>query len=388
MKISVYTFPFRGHTLQATKIANYLSSKGHKVMFDTHPDFFKYLSKEIIKKETLYTYLTPQDNIDKDTLLNCAEGILLTSKNYLQDFENSCEKPDLIIFDSMAYWGKLIANKYNINSVSLITIQPFTHQNFIDYSYKYLNTYSSAFKSPQMFLRSLHIFQEIVKKKYNLPNNFVFDDILCATGKSNLVLMPKSICKFSKDLNDSYKLFSPIIDYDKKDIKKEKSVYLATGSIINDLDFLQKCINTLLSLNIKVYVSAGKFASKLNNIYIDCKNIYVYEFAPQMEILEKCSVFITHGGSNSICEAIYCEAPMIVIPFTNDEFINADMVEELGIGIKINNFEKEISNLSHHVKTILTNKQLKERIKKVNKEINSNNFKTIIDKIIEVKNGY
>jgi len=103
MKISVYTFPFRGHTLQATKIANYLSSKGHKVMFDTHPDFFKYLSKEIIKKETLYTYLTPQDNIDKDTLLNCAEGILLTSKNYLQDFENSCEKPDLIIFDSMVW---------------------------------------------------------------------------------------------------------------------------------------------------------------------------------------------------------------------------------------------------------------------------------------------
>lgn len=386
MKINIYTFPFRGHVMQAVKLANYLSSKGHKITVDTHPNYYKYLNKEIITSETLYKFITHIENIDRFTLLNCAEGILLTSKNYLDDFEKNADKPDLIIFDSMAYWGKMIAEKHKIYSISLITIQPFTHKNFIDYAYQYLSTYSSKFKDSQSFLRSLHIFQEIAKSKYNLSNEFVYDDLLCATGDQNLVLMPKSFCKFFESLNVSFKGFSPLIDFKSKNINKEKSVYIATGSMINDIEFLTQCINILLNLKIKIHVGAGKFARELKQKFACFDNIYIYEFAPQLEILQNCSGFITHGGSNSICEAIYCKTPMVVIPFTNDEFLNAEMVTQCKIGLKLKNDSNEIAkNLKDYVEKLLKDRSFADNIEELSKEIDSSKILNIIDEVINKK---
>lgn len=383
MKINIYTFPFRGHVMQAVEIANYLASLGHEICVDTHVQYFKYLSNKIKKKECLYKYLTMPENITKDTLLNCAEGILLTSKNYIEEFELSNEKPDLIIFDSMAYWGKQIADKYKITSVSLITIQPFMHQDFLDNSYQYLVPYSNQFKDSRSFLRSLHIFQEFSKNKYDLSSNFVYDDLLCSTGQHNLVLLPKSFCKYSKNLNTSFKGFSPIIKFNKKNKKKENSIYIATGSMINDLDFLIKSINSLISFNVNIYISAGKMASKLKDIFYEFRNVFIYEFAPQLEILQQCSIFITHGGSNSICEAIYCETPMIVIPFINDEFINAEMVRNCGIGLELKKEDKEFSSsLQASVEKLLSDTSFSINIKKLNKEINSDKIILLVNEII------
>jgi UDP:flavonoid glycosyltransferase YjiC (YdhE family) len=46
----------------------------------------------------------------------------------------------------------------------------------------------------------------------------------------------------------------------------------------------------------------------------DASNIYFVEDAPQMEILRSADLFITHGGLNSIKEAITFEVPMLVYP--------------------------------------------------------------------------
>lgn len=381
MNIVVYTFPFRGHSMQAIAIAEYLSIKGHHVTIDANSSYFQYVSSNIKKNECLYPFLCLPEDGKKDRLLNWAEGVFVTTKEYALNFR---EKVDLIIFDSMAYWGKYIAEKQKVPAISLMTIQPFTKEQFYDCVYKsLLRNYILESDELEYFLRKIHIYQVVAKNKFDLMDDFSFDDFLCARGNLNIVLLPKSMCKYFKDLGDSYQAFSPIIDINSAPLNNG-SIYIASGSMICDIDLLITCIDVLLPYNKPIYVSSGIFTAQLENKYKNVANVCFYEFAPQKELLTQASVFITHGGSNSVCEAILTRTPMIVIPLVNDEFLNAEMISKNGIGLEIERDLQIIEDqLGSFYEEILNNNTYIERIDKIAQEIDQNKVWKVLDKFIE-----
>lgn len=385
MHIIVYTFPFRGHSMQAISIANYLADKGHTVTVDAAQAFFQYISPKIKKQECLYGFLKFLDKNKKDNLLNCAEGVLVTTQRYIRNFR---VKADLIIFDSMAYWGKYIAEKQKIPSVSLFTIQPFTKELFNNYAFDYLKNYTCEFDSQKEFFRYLHIYQIVAKKKFEMLDDFTFDEFMCARGNTNIVLLPKAICKFSNDLGSSYRVFSPMIDRKDEIVKKNKSIYIATGSIISNMNLLISCIDVLLPYEREIHISSGKYTYQLKYTYAKYVNIHFYEFAPQIELLKQASIFITHGGSNSVCEAIAARTPMIVIPLVNDEFLNAEMIVERGIGLQIDNDSIAIkSTLGRLCEKIWDDVTYIDRINEIAKEIDCKRVLETIDEIVKDNNN-
>lgn len=65
------------------------------------------------------------------------------------------------------------------------------------------------------------------------------------------------------------------------------------------------------------------------------ENVRVVRSIPQPQLLRCTDLFITHGGYNSIREAISAGVPMAVLPNFGDQPINADRVAELGLGLRI-----------------------------------------------------
>jgi UDP:flavonoid glycosyltransferase YjiC (YdhE family) len=59
----------------------------------------------------------------------------------------------------------------------------------------------------------------------------------------------------------------------------------------------------------------------------------VVKDAPQLEVLKRASLMITHGGLNSIKECIFNGVPMIVFPLTKDQPGNAARVVYNGLGL-------------------------------------------------------
>jgi MGT family glycosyltransferase len=55
-------------------------------------------------------------------------------------------------------------------------------------------------------------------------------------------------------------------------------------------------------------------------------------YAPQLAILEKARVMITHGGANSVMEALANGVPLLVAPICNDQPHNARFVSRAGAG--------------------------------------------------------
>jgi MGT family glycosyltransferase len=62
-------------------------------------------------------------------------------------------------------------------------------------------------------------------------------------------------------------------------------------------------------------------------------NVLLLKHAPQLQILERTSIFITHGGVNSIKEALCYGVPMIVFPWLVDQPMNAARIAYHRLGL-------------------------------------------------------
>lgn len=64
------------------------------------------------------------------------------------------------------------------------------------------------------------------------------------------------------------------------------------------------------------------------------RHIHLMEHVPQIDILARAQVFITHGGLSSVREACYFGVPMLVFPCWNDQPGNAARIEYHGLGLR------------------------------------------------------
>lgn len=96
-------------------------------------------------------------------------------------------------------------------------------------------------------------------------------------------------------------------------------VYCALGTLAhayyaNYLSFLQKVISVFeKNAKINLIMSVGEHVD-IEDLSVKKTNIYLFNKVPQMEILKRSTIMITHGGINSIKECIYFAVPMLVYP--------------------------------------------------------------------------
>ena len=83
--------------------------------------------------------------------------------------------------------------------------------------------------------------------------------------------------------------------------------------------------------NVTVVMSVGRRfdIAKLGKLP---ENLIVKNRISQVVVLKQASLFITHGGMNSVSEAMVHGVPMLVIPFVFDQPVNARQVEKPGVG--------------------------------------------------------
>ncbi|WP_344609314.1 glycosyltransferase [Streptomyces glaucus] len=64
-------------------------------------------------------------------------------------------------------------------------------------------------------------------------------------------------------------------------------------------------------------------------------NVRVFDTIPQPLLLETAQLLFTHGGYNSVREAVRAGVPMAVLPELSDQAHNATRVAELGLGLRV-----------------------------------------------------
>ena len=66
-------------------------------------------------------------------------------------------------------------------------------------------------------------------------------------------------------------------------------------------------------------------------------NIKTVDWLPQQDLLghDKCRLFLTHGGLNSIQEAVYHSVPILGFPFGSDQWLNLGRSIKAGYALSL-----------------------------------------------------
>jgi MGT family glycosyltransferase len=136
-------------------------------------------------------------------------------------------------------------------------------------------------------------------------------------------------------------------------------IYLSLGSLgSGDVELMRKLIDELAASPHQVIVSMGPQHDQLTL----AGNMTGAEFLPQTSILPQVDLVITHGGNNTVTEALYFGKPMVVLPLFWDQYDNAQRIDECGLGVRLDTYRHEPAELLGAVDRLLADRALAQRL--------------------------
>jgi MGT family glycosyltransferase len=110
----------------------------------------------------------------------------------------------------------------------------------------------------------------------------------------------------------------------------EPFVYVSFGSFLSvRSDVLTTVARALERLGLRVALATGS-ADELPELP---PHWLVRGFLPQVTLLKRAAAAVTHGGNNSVTEALTFGVPIVVLPFSTDQFAGAAAIEQSGLGV-------------------------------------------------------
>ncbi len=217
-----------------------------------------------------------------------------------------------------------------------------TVQDFFTYTYKYYKTFwwdhgyslcEFIFNFDAPFERNL-----IIEDSLNIV--FVLPELqprLCLVQADNIKFVGPALDESVRlQISDTYSsLINEFIAKNTNPI-----IYVSMGTVFNfeNSDLFQVIVEACKSFlsTHSVIVSTGDEKTYAKYSKSSQNNVIFVPHAPQIEILKRAHLFITHAGMNSVSEAIHYAVPFICIPlFADQNFVAWRVADELGIGIRL-----------------------------------------------------
>jgi hypothetical protein len=103
------------------------------------------------------------------------------------------------------------------------------------------------------------------------------------------------------------------------------------------------------------------------------ENIHAGAWFPQLQVLPRADLMISHGGFSTVREALYFGVPMVIFPFGVDQPGNAARVCRLRAGLAGNIHKVTPHAISTMVETVFTNPIYRQNALKLSKELQADN---------------
>ncbi len=366
--IAFFCIPAHGHTNPMLPVASELVKRGNTVRFYSFDEFRSKIEKTGAVFISCNAFLAPLNAKEEKRIMNVSTTEMtiqdLRTTLYMDSFieeEFKCFKPDVIYTDSVCFWGKLNAWKYNIPMVVSTSTFAF-------------NQLSSTYmkNSPKEMLDlifGLPKVSRVLKKMrhYGYKIKSIFPLVTNDNSTDTVVYTSKTFQPYSDSFSKHYcfvgpSLFLPVPE--RKENRKAQ-IYVSLGTVINERpNFYKMCIKAFSESEFKLVISCG------NRIEVESfgdlpDNCQIYNSVNQLEVLAESNLFITHCGMNSASESLYMGVPMLLFPCTNEQHAVARRVKEVGAGVMLKNTSPD--GILSSARKVLDNKQYKDSAYRLSK---------------------
>ena len=341
MKIAWFCIPAHGHTNPTLGVVRALTDAGHQIFYFSFEIFREKIEQAgavFIPCDGYDFEMEDKENADrvgKDKVF--ATELLVSSTLALDEMTTRMVGeigPDLIVSDSVAFWGKLVAMKHGLPYVCSTTTFAFNR-----YSAAYMK--ESPWDIAKMLLAMPRINRQLRRlREKGYPVKSLLEIVQNDNDTDTIVYTSKYFQPRSETFSDRYHFIGPSIRPITAPVEKtaEKTVYISMGTVNQNREFYRNCIHALGQTGWQVILSMGTNTEHFEKLP---ENIQVYESVDQMAVLSIADAFVTHCGMNSASEGLYFRVPLVLFPQTPEQGAVAKRAEELGAGVMLRSISEE-----------------------------------------------
>lgn len=334
-----FCIPAHGHMNPTIPVAARLTERGHRVRYYSFPEFREKIEAAGAEYVSCERFLPPApENLDKkvgkdfSSLIGMVADTTIRMEGWIEG-EMRAFRPDGILADSVCFWGKLFAQKYQIPLICSTTTLAF-------------NSYTARLMKPGFgeILRSIAGMPRIRAKMELLKSHgYPVQDFLSVLQNDNdtwtILYTSRKFQPMAETFSGKYAFVGPSVEA-RLPVKTEKvsetrspCIYISLGTVVNrQPQFYRRCIKALRDMDCQAVLSIGKNVRREELGEIP-DHITVKPCVDQLSVLAGTDVFLTHCGMNSVNESLLMGVPMVLFPQHSEEKAVAWCARRLGTGV-------------------------------------------------------
>ncbi|WP_197523109.1 macrolide family glycosyltransferase [Actinokineospora pegani] len=361
--IAIVNFPAYGHLNPTLGLVEELVRRGHRVtctVTDHLAPAVEAAGGEAVRYTSVFGdfYTSPftEEALSGEGLRTLAEATSLVEQ--VGEFYEA-NRPDVVLHDFMAWGARFFAAPRGIPLVRLFP------------TYAGNETFNIQAKFPVAELTDPKMMEMIEQLTALLPEVGFPDtgpmDFFMKPEHKSIVFLPREFHYDSETFDDRFVFAGPCLGDRSKyqgtwtaaDDKPVVLVSLGTAATGRP-EFFRTAVAALGTGEHRVVLVTGDHidAAELGELP---DSVEVHHSVPQLDVLSKASLFVTHGGMNSVLESLYHGVPMVVVPQMNEQRANALRVAELGLGAHLAPEDVTTESLAAAVAAVSGDAELRAR---------------------------
>ncbi|MCM0673287.1 hypothetical protein NCC78_00860 [Micromonospora phytophila] len=335
--IAFLNIAMHGHINPTLPVVAELVRRGHSVTYHTMPAY----AEEIGATGARVLRYSGDDVplAGPPTPVTVMEQLARTAVRVLPAVLNDLRgaRPDLVVHDALCLWGPVVARELDVPAASSFTTFAF-NRHVPSPTHGSWELFAAAAALPRHaggYLRS----RWELRRRYD-TSAVPLIDLANIRQPLNLVYTSRAFHPQADSFDESYRFVGPSVGARRADSSfpvdqlRDPVLYASLGTVFGaDPRLLCDFANALAPLGGTVIVSTGPTdPAALGPLPA---NVIARRSVPQPEVLSRAALFITHGGVNSVNEALYAGVPMLVVPQGADQSLVASRIVELEAGLAI-----------------------------------------------------
>lgn len=335
------SIPTLGHVNPTLPVAQELVQRGEQVIYYLTEEF---RSAVEATGATFRPYQSPMGQTPLPTRLTgkvrmnpgaIASQMINESRHVLPQVLEALrsEQPDVIVHDPMCLWGRIAVQVLHIPAI-------LCHSSYV------ANEHFSLFKEfatnslliPPELLSQIQTGIDDLCTRYHVPP-FGMRQLFSYAGSLNIVFLPRVFQPANETFDERFMFVGPSLHISQNTpsfpferLSDQPLLYISLGTVFNRRpDFFQLCFQAFGGQPWQVVLSYGKGLDEAVLGQAPA-NFLLAPHVPQLEILQRASVFVTHGGMNSTMESLYYGVPLVAIPQMIEQEMTARRIVTLGLG--------------------------------------------------------
>ena len=173
-------------------------------------------------------------------------------------------------------------------------------------------------------------------------------------------------------------------DFPWQQLTGEPIVYASMGTLQNGLvDIFRSITQAAMGLKELQFVLAVGGQLDSRQLGAVPANVLVVGHAPQIEVLKRSALCITHAGLNTVLESLSSGVPMLALPITNDQPGVAARIANKKVGVVISPDQASPANFVAAIKQALGDSTFRDSARRMQEAIRSTDGLSIAADILE-----